>query len=199
MTQIVLMILVLCFPASSRCQNIPPLIGGPGKPGWKFPNPLGSEPSEPRNKPGSQETSSRQDSVVTRNREVISFLELWQSGFSMTDLTTLSACYEQDPSLRIYWDGSEFSGWERYRTELKRLVGASGTMKMELVAPEIHMLGRFAWVSASYHWQLWLGETPSTSDGLITLILEKRRNAWAIQHMHASAVSDHSNLSSSSR
>ncbi len=185
-------LLLLSSVAALRAQNIPPLVGGPGKPGWKFPNPL--EKTEPgrgkdsSRQPSSRQTTDSQNSATTGERDILRVLESWRSGFARKDLTALGSLYSQTEDLRVYWEGREFSGWRALKGKLERVLASPEGLQMELRDPEVHSFGRFAWILARYESRHWVGGAPRQREGHLTLLLEQRRTFWTIVHQHASAT-----------
>ena len=156
-----------------------------GKPKIRIPNPLGSTQTG-----GSQTSQSSQSGQTAASaageREVHSFLENWHSSLSKKDVEALSSSYLQSEALRVYWESQEFSGWEPFKAEMQRRFASAEGFQIELKEPQISVFGRFAWVTARYVRQTWTDATPRSHEGLITLVLEKRRSAWVILHQHAS-------------
>ena len=181
-----LFVLFVVQPARLAAQNIPPMIGDHvGKPKIRIPNPLGSAQTG-----GSQTSQSSQSGQTAASaageREVHSFLENWHSSLSKKDVEALSSSYLQSEALRVYWESQEFSGWEPFKAEMQRRFASAEGFQIELKEPQISVFGRFAWVTARYVRQTWTDTTPRSHEGLITLVLEKRRSAWVILHQHAS-------------
>jgi len=181
-----LLILFVAQPARLPAQNIPPMIGDHvGKPKLRIPNPLGSAQGG-----GSQTSQSSQSGQTAGStageREVHGFLENWRSSLSKKDVEALSVCYVQTEALRVYWESQEFSGWELFKAEMQRRFASAEGFQIELKEPQTSVFGRLAWVTARYVRQSWTDATPRSQEGLITLVLEKRRSAWVILHQHAS-------------
>ena len=181
-----LLILFVAQPARLQAQNIPPMIGDHvGKPKLRIPNPL--ESTQTRGSQTSQSSQSGQTPAsVVGEREVHSFLENWHSALSKKDMEALSSSYLQSEALRVYWESQEFSGWEPFKAEMQRHFASAEGFQIELKEPQISVFGRFAWVTARYVRQTWTDTSPRSQEGLITLVLEKRRSAWVILHQHAS-------------
>ena len=181
-----LFILFVGQPAGLQAQNIPPMIGDQvGKPKLRIPNPL--ESAQTRGSQTSQSSQSGQTPAsIVGEREVHNFLESWHSSLSKKDMEALSICYLQSDALHVYWESQEFSGWEPFKAEMQRRFASSEGAQIELKDPQTSVFGRFAWVTARYVRQTWTDGTPRSQDGLITLVLEKRRSAWVILHQHAS-------------
>lgn len=182
-------------------QNIPPMIGDHvGKPKLKIPNPLEGASRGNSTSTASQGSQSGQAGVsALGEREVQLFLEDWRSSLIKKDLEAVSRCYLQTDALRVYWESQEFSGWEPFRAEMGRRFASPESVQLELKEPHTSVFGRFAWVTARYSRQSWEDSTPKSQEGLITLVLEKRRSAWVILHQHASALAAHSPQTLSSR
>ena len=183
---VTLILLLAAQPARLPAQNIPPMIGDHvGKPKLRIPNPLGSAQAG-----GSQTSQSSQSGQTAGSaageREVHGFLENWRSSLSKKDVEALSVCYAQTEALRVYWESQEFSGWEPFKAEMQRRFASAEGFQIELKEPQTNVFGRFAWVTARYVRQSWTDATPRSQEGLITLVLEKRRSAWVILHQHAS-------------
>jgi ketosteroid isomerase-like protein len=194
-----LVVLLAAQPARLAAQNIPPMIGDHvGKPKLRIPNPLGSTQTG-----GSQTSQSSQSSQTTASaageREVHSFLENWHSALSKKDVGALSSSYLQSEALRVYWESQEFSGWEPFKAEMQRRFASAEGFQIELKEPQISVFGRFAWVTARYVRQTWTDATPRSQEGLITLVLEKRRSAWLILHQHASITATASPMNLSTK
>jgi ketosteroid isomerase-like protein len=163
-------------------QNIPPMIGNPiGKPKGQYPNPF------ERNQ-GQSGSESSQASSAASEKELAGFVESWKTEFSRKDLESLGSHYLQTPDLRVYWESHEFAGWESFKAELQRRLSAPEGFQIEIRNPEIRAFGRFAWITAHYFRQQWLDGRPSSHEGLMTLILEKRRSHWTILHQHGSSI-----------
>lgn len=194
-----LVVLVAAPPARLSAQNIPPMIGDHvGKPKLRIPNPLGSTQTG-----GSQTSQSSQSGQSTASavgeREVHSFLENWHSALSKKDVGALSSSYLQSEALRVYWESQEFSGWEPFKAEMQHRFASAEGFQIELKEPQISVFGRFAWVTARYLRQTWTDATPRSQEGLITLVLEKRRSVWLILHQHASITATASPMNLSTK
>ena len=177
-----LCVLLAAQPARLAAQNIPPMIGDHvGKPKLRIPNPLESAQTG-----GSQSSQSGQTASAAGEREVHSFLGNWSSALSKKDIEALSSSYLQSEALRVYWESQEFSGWEPFKAEMQRRFASPEGFQIDLKEPHTSVFGRFAWVTARYVRQTWTDSTPRSQEGLITLVLEKRRSAWVILHEHAS-------------
>lgn len=186
-------------PMCLAAQNIPPMIGDHvGKPKLRIPNPLASTESG-----GSQTSQSSQSgqtpASVAGEREVHSFLDNWRSALSKKDVEALSSSYLQSEALRVYWESQEFSGWEPFKAEMQRRFASPEGLQIELKEPQTSVFGRFAWVTARYVRQTWTDATPRSQEGLITLVLEKRRSAWVILHQHASLTTTASPINVSNK
>ena len=181
-----LSVLLAGQPVRLAAQNIPPMIGDHvGKPKLRFPNPLaGTETGGSQTSQSSQ--SGQTPASVAGEREVHSFLDNWRSALSKKDVEALSSSYLQSEALRVYWESQEFSGWEPFKAEMQRRFASPEGLQIELKEPQTSVFGRFAWVTARYVRQTWTDTTPRSQEGLITLVLEKRRSAWVILHQHAS-------------
>ena len=182
-----LSILFVAQPARLQAQNIPPMIGDHvGKPKIRIPNPLGSAQTRGGQSSESSSQSGQTAASAVGEREVRGFLENWRSSLSKKDVEALSSCYLQSEALRVYWESQEFSGWEPFKAEMQSRFASPEGFQMELKEPQTSVFGRFAWVTARYVRQTWTDATPRSLDGLITLVLEKRRSVWVILHEHAS-------------
>jgi len=173
-------------PERLAAQNIPPMIGDHvGKPKLRIPNPLaGTETGGGQTSQSSQ--PGQTPASVVGEREVHSFLDNWRSALSKKDMEALGSSYLQSEALRVYWESQEFSGWEPFKAEMQRRFASPEGFQIELKEPQTSVFGRFAWVTARYVRQTWTDATPRSQEGLITLVLEKRRSAWVILHQHAS-------------
>ncbi|MCI0420117.1 MAG: nuclear transport factor 2 family protein [Acidobacteria bacterium] len=185
----VVSLLIAAQTAPLQAQNIPPMIGDQvGKPKIRIPNPL-----ERAQKEGSQSSqsheSTQQTSTAAAERDVNGFLGNWRSSLSRKDMDALSSCYVQTEALRVYWESQELAGWEPFKAEMQRLFASPEGLQLELKEPLTKVFGRFAWVTGRYVRQKWIDGTPKSQEGLLTLVLEKRRSLWIILHQHASAVS----------
>jgi ketosteroid isomerase-like protein len=192
-------ILFAAQPARLPAQNIPPMIGDHvGKPKLRIPNPLGSAQTG-----GSQTSQSSQSgqtaSSATGEREVRGFLENWSSALLKKDVEGLSYCYLQTEALRVYWESEAFSGWEPFKAEVQRRFASPEGVHLELKEPQMSVFGRFAWVTAHYVRLIWTDAAPKNQEGLITLVLEKRRSAWVILHQHTSVAAASSPLNLSTK
>ena len=122
-------------------------------------------------------------------REIHGFLENWRSSLAKKDIDALGYCYLQSEALRVYWEAQELAGWEPFKAEMQRLFASQEGLQLELKEPQTKVFGRFAWVTGHYVRQKWADGAPKSQEGLLTLVLEKRRSLWIILHQHASAVS----------
>jgi len=196
---VALFILFAAQPAPLPAQNIPPMIGDHvGKPKLRIPNPLESAQT------GRSQTSQSSQSGQTApsaagEREIHTFLENWRSSFSKKDMDALSYCYLQTEALRVYWESQEFIGWVSFKAEMQRRFTSPEGLQLELREPQTSVFGRFAWVTARYLRQAWTDATPKSQEGLMTLVLEKRRSVWVILHQHASIAATASPLNLSTK
>jgi len=194
-----LFILFAAQPALLPAQNIPPMIGEHvGKPKLRIPNPL-----ESAQKGGSQSSQSSESgqtgASAAGEREIHGFLENWRSSLSKKDVDALSYCYLQTEALRVYWESQEFTGWEPFKAEMQRRFTSPEGLQLELREPQAKVFGRFAWVTARYLRQAWTEASPKSQEGLMTLVLEKRRSVWIILHQHASIAASASPLNLSTK
>jgi ketosteroid isomerase-like protein len=167
-------------PNSMFCQNIPPMIGDQvGKPKIVVPNPL-SQAGQQRDGTSQTYSTSAQDA------EIHSFLDGFAQGLADRDLEKIGACYSQQPGLVVYWYSLELRGWEAVQARWQKTLSEMGSLKLTLNDPDIHVFGRFAWVTAKYHKQGLQGGNVPEQDGHVTLVLEKKRAQWLILHEHVS-------------
>jgi ketosteroid isomerase-like protein len=193
-----LFILLAAQPARLAAQNIPPMIGDHvGKPKLKIPNPLAS--AQTKGSQTSQSSQGQTGASAPGEREVQNFLENWRSSLSKKDAEAVGGCYVQTEALRVYWESQEFSGWEPFKAEIYRRFASPESFQIELKEPQTSVFGRFAWVTARYARQIWTDATPRSQEGLITLVLEKRRSAWVILHQHASMTASASPVNLSTK
>jgi ketosteroid isomerase-like protein len=167
-------------PESVHGQNIPPLIGDQvGKPKITIPNPL--------NKQGQQKGGSNPSySPSAQDTEIQSFLDTFVKSLAERDLAGIGACYSQQPELIVYWNSRELRGWELVQAHWQKVLGEIGAVKLTLNDPDIHVFGRFAWVTARYHREDMQGGKTCGEDGHVTFVLEKKRTQWLILHEHVS-------------
>jgi len=183
-----LFVLLAAQPVCLVAQNIPPMIGDHvGKPKLRIPNPL--ENSQGNNQTSQSSQSGQMAVSPGGEREIHGFLDNWRSSLSKKDVEALGSCYLQTDALRVYWESQEFDGWEAYKMELQRRSSSPEGIQLELKEPKISVFGRFAWVTAHYLHQSWAEAVPKSQEGLMTLVLEKRRSAWVILHQHTSVAS----------
>ena len=163
-----------------RSQNIPPLIGDKvGKPKIIIPNPLGQQ--------GQQRAGSNQSySTSAQDAEIHGFLDSFVKSLADRDLEKIGACYSQQPGLVVYWNSQELQGWEAVQTHWQKALGELGGAKWTLSDAEIHVFGRFAWVTAKYHRECPEQAKSPGEDGRVTFVLEKKRSQWLILHEHVS-------------
>lgn len=161
-------------------QNIPPLIGDKvGKPKIAIPNPLGQQGQQ-------REGSNQSYSTSAQDAEIHSFLDGFVKSLADRDLEKISACYSQQPGLVVYWNSQEFQGWEAVQTHWQKALGEMAEAKWTLSDSNIHVFGRFAWVTAKYHRESLEQGKPLGEDGHATFVLEKKRAQWLILHEHVS-------------
>jgi ketosteroid isomerase-like protein len=185
-----MLMLLAAQPARMSAQNIPPMIGDHvGKPKLRIPNPLGSAQKD-GSRTSQSSGSGQTGASAAAESEVLGLLESWRSSLTKKDVEALSNCYLQTEALHIYWESQEFAGWEPFKAEMQRHFASPESLQLELKEPQIKIFGRFAWVAAHYLRQTWTGPTPSSQEGLMTLVLEKRRSAWIILHQHASMAAN---------
>jgi ketosteroid isomerase-like protein len=161
-------------------QNIPPLIGDQvGKPKVAIPNPLNKQEQQTDN-------SNQTYSASAQDAEIHRFLEGFANSLADQDLEKIGACYSQQPGLIVYWNSQELRGWETVQARWQKTLSEVGGLKLTLNDPDIHVFGRFAWVTARYRKEgLQEGQAPGR-DGHVTFVLEKKRAQWLILHEHVS-------------
>ena len=161
-------------------QNIPPLIGDQvGKPKISIPNPLGQQGQR-------SDASSQSYSTSPQNAEIHDFLDAFVKNVAEKDLEKIGACYSQQPAPVVYWDSLEFRGWEAIQTQWQKILSDKGKIKLALNDLDIHVFGRFAWITARYQRESLEDEKRQGYEGHITFILEKKRAQWLILHEHVS-------------
>ena len=181
-SMLVLLCLIDCL-GEVYGQNIPPLIGDQvGKPKITIPNPLGQQGRQ-RDASGQSYSTSPQDA------EIHEFLNGFVKNVADKDLEKLGARYSQEPAPVVYWDSREFRGWEAIQAEWEKLLGRAGGMKLTFKDLDIHVFGRFAWVTSTYLLENLEGGKPHELDGHLTFVLEKKRAQWLILHEHVSQAS----------
>jgi ketosteroid isomerase-like protein len=163
-----------------RSQNIPPLIGDKvGKPKIAIPNPLDRQGQQ-------REGSNQSYSTSAQDAEIHSFLDSFVKSLADRDLEKIGACYSQQPGLVVYWNSQEFQGWEAVQTHWQKALDEMGGAKWTLSDSDVHVFGRFAWVTAKYHRESLEQGKPLRQDNHVTFVLEKRRAQWLILHEHVS-------------
>ena len=170
---------VMIHPPLSLSQNLPPLIGTEIKnPGIKIPNPM--------EQTGTQRQSERgqQSPTKTQEVEIGKFVEGLTSAYGSRNRELVVSSYLQDPGLVIFWNGKHLNGASGFNQALEGWLNQVDTLSIELQQPDIHILGRFAWVSSQCRVRTYKEGTESALGGTITWILERKRSAWVILHEH---------------
>ncbi len=181
-SMLVILGLIGCL-RQAYAQNIPPLIGDQvGKPKITIPNPLGQQGRQ-------KEASGQNYSLSPQDVEIHDFLNGFVKNVADKDLEKLGSRYSQDPAPVVYWDSREFRGWESIQIEWEKLLGQAGGMKLTFKDLDIHVFGRFAWVTSRYLLEGLEGGNPRELDGHVTFVLEKKRAQWLILHEHLSQAS----------
>ncbi|MEW5978354.1 MAG: nuclear transport factor 2 family protein [Acidobacteriota bacterium] len=188
--------LSLATAASLPCsaQNIPPFIGGPGKPNVRIADPFEAD----------RRGESYATSTALEQREVQAFLNQYTEASSSADFSKLADCYLQEPRLVVFAESTEFRGWDsvkEYLLSRRRSTPMSTVLSQQ---PEIRVFGRLAWVTGSLDLSQQTPSPPTQPAASVTrrvtLILEKKRAAWFIVHEHdsfsASAYPANTTLSS---
>lgn len=169
----------LLGPSSFRAQNIPPLIGTEIKnPGIKVPNPMEQTGAQRQSDHGQQSPTKSQEN------EIVKFIEGLTSAYGSRNCELIVSSYSQDPGLVIFWNGMRISGTTVLSQSLKGWLSQTDTLSFELLQPDIHILGRYAWVSSQCRVRSFKGGIESSLAGTITWILERKRSSWVILHEH---------------
>lgn len=171
--------IVMVHPSHFLAQNIPPLIGTDIKnPGIKIPNPMEQTGTQRQSDHGQQSPTKVQENEIGK------FMEGLTSAYGSRNRELIVSSYSQDPGLIIFWNGMPLSGISIFSQSLNGWLAQSDTLSFELLQPDIHILGRFAWVSSQCRVRSFKGGVESTLTGSMTWILERKRSSWIILHEH---------------
>jgi ketosteroid isomerase-like protein len=169
----------LASPSHFLAQNIPPMIGTDIKnPGIKIPNPMEQTGTQ------RQSDHSQQSPTKAQENEISKFIEGLSSAYGSKNSEVISSLYSQEPGLVIFWDGVQLSGSTVFSQSLNGWLAQSDTLSFDLLQPDIHVLGRFAWVSSQCRVRAFKGGVETAQAGTLTWILEKKRSSWVILHEH---------------
>jgi ketosteroid isomerase-like protein len=163
-------------------QNIPPMIGDQiGKPKISITNPL---------ERAGQTTGQSSQSQATRSQEseLRRFLESYTVSLSNKNLDELVRYYWHGPELIVFWNTLEFHGWDSFGGQLGRVLNSPAFRKFSLKDPDLHIFGRLAWITTECRLENADNSKPEDRNARLTLILEKRRNAWSIVHQHVTIL-----------
>ncbi len=170
---------VMVHPSLFLAQNIPPLIGTDIKnPGIKVPNPMGQTGTQRQSDHGQQSPTKVQENEIGK------FMEGLTSAYGNKNREFIVSSYSQDPGLIIFWNGMPLSGISIFSQSLNGWLAQTDTLSFELLQPDIHILGRFAWVSSQCRVKTYKGGIESILAGTMTWILERKRSSWVILHEH---------------
>lgn len=168
---------VMAHPSLFLAQNIPPLIGTEIKnPGIKIPNPMEQTGTQ------RQSDHSQQSPTKVQENEIGKFMEGLTSAYVGRNRELIVSSYSQDPGLTIFWNGRRLSGTSALSESLNGWLAEIDTLSFDLLEPEIHILGRFAWVTSQCKVRTYKAGVESTSAGAMTWILERKRSSWVILH-----------------
>ena len=171
--------IVIVHPSHFLAQNIPPLIGTDIKnPGIKIPNPMEQTGTQRQSDHGQQSPTKVQENEIGK------FMESLTSAYGSRNRELIVSSYSQDPGLIIFWNGMPLSGISIFSQSLNGWLAQSDTLSFELLQPDIHILGRFAWISSQCRVRSFKGGAESTLTGSMTWILERKRSSWIILHEH---------------
>jgi len=170
---------VMVRPPLFLAQNIPPLIGTDIKnPGIKIPNPMEQTGTQ------RQSDHSQQSPTKVQENEIGKLIEGLTSAYGSRNRELIVSSYSQDPGLIIFWNGMRLSGNSVFSLHLNGWLAQTDTLSFDLLEPDIHILGRFAWVSSQCRVRTYKGGVESTLEGTMTWILERKRSFWVILHEH---------------
>lgn len=179
---------VIIHPPLSFAQNIPPLIGTEIKnPGIKIPNPMEQTGAQRQSNHGLQTPTKAQEIEIGK------FIGGLTSAYGSRNRELVASSYSQDSGLIVFWNGKVLNGANGFSQALEGWLNQVDTLSIELQLPDIHILGRFAWVSSQCRVSTCKVGVESTFEGTMTWILERKRSAWVILHEHRTLLPVESN------
>ena len=178
------LLIVLLSSSHSFAQNLPPFIGNEIKnPGIKVPNPMEQSGSQ------RQDTGGQPSPTKAQEAEIRQFLEGLTSAYGSRNKERVVSVYVQDPGLIISWNGKLLTGASEFNQAMDGWLKQFDTLSVEFQQPNIHVLGRFAWITSQCRVRTYRGGVESLFEGTITWVLERKRSAWVILHEHRTLLS----------
>jgi len=121
-------------------------------------------------------------------KAVMKVLMLEGKSIETGDIKTLDKIWSHDESVLIFESGGMNKGWKDYRDHhLAPELKAFKNTKFTISDAKVKVDGKTAWATYKYSLSADYKERKIESNGLGTMIFEKKKGKWLIVHSHTSA------------
>jgi ketosteroid isomerase-like protein len=174
-------------PKTGRvCRVVPAvLICGALLLGWALP--AGAQQKDKKNKKDAL-ANTNPTTLMTDEQQVdyqiSTMLGAWQVG----DIEKLHQTYADDVVMVSGTWGPPIIGWANYAPVYQQLRGRMDHVRMDRSNTLIKTAGNFAWACYQWDFSASIDGQVSGSQGLATLIFEKRDGRWLIVHNHTAMI-----------
>jgi ketosteroid isomerase-like protein len=153
-----------------------------------FAGPAVAQQKDKKNKKDAPAPSSNATTLMTDEQQVdyqiSTMLGAWQIG----DVEKLHQTYADDVVVVSGTWGPPIIGWANYAPVYQQLRGRMDHVRMDRTNTLIKVAGNFAWACYQWDFSAAIDGQVSGSQGLATLIFEKRDGHWLIVHNHTAML-----------
>jgi ketosteroid isomerase-like protein len=150
--------------------------------------PAAAQQKDKKNKKDTPAPSSNATTLMTDEQQVdyqiSTMLGAWQIG----DIEKLHQTYADDVVVVSGTWGPPIIGWANYAPVYQQLRGRMDHVRMDRTNTLIKVAGNFAWACYQWDFSAAIDGQVSGSQGLATLIFEKRDGHWLIVHNHTAML-----------
>jgi ketosteroid isomerase-like protein len=150
--------------------------------------PAAAQQKDKKNKKDAPASGSNATTLMTDEQQVdyqiSTMLGAWQIG----DIEKLHQTYADDVVVVSGTWGPPIIGWANYAPVYQQLRGRMDHVRMDRTNTLIKVAGTFAWACYQWDFSAAVDGQVSGSQGLATLIFEKRDGHWLIVHNHTAML-----------
>ena|SRR5579883_2512778 len=136
-------------------------------------------------------TPSHNQAAVATPKDVVaaarSAIERWREAYEVKSVEGLTELYAHDPDTVVVLEGQPLIGWSSVEAALKDRLARADAIHVTLKDIQIASLApTVAHLTATLTREVQAGATTVTEHGTVTVVMEKRGDAWLIVAEHYS-------------
>ena len=128
---------------------------------------------------------AQDDSHAQIRERFDAFNEAWKA----RDMDFIRDFYAHDDDMLLFFERRQLKGWDKVETLYENMFAHAlpGSVKSTYSNVDIEAKGDMAYVAANFHLEVQnpQGE-PSSDSGRVTIVFERRDDAWVVAHRHTS-------------